>query len=95
MASAFFPAGAKFVVYRENEDCEGADSPGDWRWRIVAKNGQIIAQASEGYQNPQDMAKAVWRYVAVHYSQAHAFAEALQRAGLTMQGKIRKVRTVR
>lgn len=95
MPSAAFPIGAKFEVYRENDDCEGPDSPGDWRWRIRAKNGEIIAAAPEGYKNAPDMTKAVWRYVAVHWTQAAAFGKALQLAGLTLRGTVRKVKTVR
>ena len=26
----------------------------EWRWKIVAKNGNIIASSSEGYKNKQD-----------------------------------------
>ena len=26
----------------------------EWRWRIKAKNGRVIASASEGYKNKQD-----------------------------------------
>lgn len=27
------------------------DSDGDWRWRVVARNGQVIATSHEGYKN--------------------------------------------
>lgn len=31
----------KFHIYRDTE--------GDWRWRLVAANGRIIADSAEGY----------------------------------------------
>jgi uncharacterized protein YegP (UPF0339 family) len=30
------------------------DSKGEWRWRLVASNGRIIADSGEGYKNEQD-----------------------------------------
>lgn len=30
------------------------DSAGDWRWRIVAGNGRILADSGEGYKNEAD-----------------------------------------
>ena len=26
----------------------------EWRWRIIANNGKVIAASSEGYKNKQD-----------------------------------------
>lgn len=37
---------AKFTLYR--------DKSGEYRWRFVATNGQIIATASEGYARKAD-----------------------------------------
>lgn len=37
----------KFEYYKDNA--------GEWRWRIVHQNGNIIAISSEGYKNKQDM----------------------------------------
>lgn len=36
----------KFELYRDNR--------GEWRWRLVAGNGKIIATSGEGYQNKSD-----------------------------------------
>lgn len=36
----------RYVIYR--------DSKGEWRWRFVAPNNQIIAESSEGYINQSD-----------------------------------------
>jgi len=30
------------------------DKVNEWRWRLKAKNGQIIADSSEGYKNLAD-----------------------------------------
>jgi uncharacterized protein YegP (UPF0339 family) len=37
---------AKFTLYK--------DKSGEYRWRFVATNGQIIATASEGYARKTD-----------------------------------------
>jgi len=34
------------VVYKDNR--------GEWRWRLRASNGRIIADSGEGYKNKQD-----------------------------------------
>jgi len=36
----------KFVLYR--------DKRGEFRWRLVAANGKIVATSSEGYKNKKD-----------------------------------------
>ena len=36
----------KFEVYK--------DKAGEWRWRLRASNGKIIADSGEGYINKQD-----------------------------------------
>lgn len=30
------------------------DANGDWRWRRIAPNGQIVGSSSEGYKNKSD-----------------------------------------
>ncbi|MEF8907487.1 MAG: HVO_2922 family protein [Haloarculaceae archaeon] len=40
-----------FEVYRDNA--------GEWRWRLVHKNGNIIAAASEGYTRRRDASRSV------------------------------------
>lgn len=36
----------KFVQYK--------DVRGEWRWRLVAANGKIVADSGEGYKNEAD-----------------------------------------
>jgi uncharacterized protein YegP (UPF0339 family) len=31
------------------------DKDGDWRWRLVHQNGNILADSAEGYKNMSDM----------------------------------------
>lgn len=40
-------------VYRIYEDVAG-----EWRWRLVAGNGQIIADSAEGYTRESDAVRA-------------------------------------
>lgn len=42
-----------FEVYR--------DSKNEWRWRLKAKNGRIIADAGEGYKKRSAMLKSLER----------------------------------
>jgi len=30
------------------------DAKGEWRWRLKASNGRIVADSGEGYKNLQD-----------------------------------------
>ena len=30
------------------------DDVGEWRWRLVARNGRIVADSGEGYKNKAD-----------------------------------------
>lgn len=42
----------------------------EWRWRIKANNGKIIAASSEGYKNKQDCiynAKSTSKSINVHF----------------------------
>lgn len=41
----------------------GAD--GDWRWRLVATNGETVA-SGEGYRNSSDLLATTGRYLAPH-----------------------------
>jgi uncharacterized protein YegP (UPF0339 family) len=43
----------KFEIY------EDAAHPGEIRWRLKAKNGQIIATSGEGYVDERDCRKAI------------------------------------
>ncbi len=40
----------KFYPYR---------SKGEWRWRFKAKNGEILADSSEGYKNKGDCISSI------------------------------------
>ncbi|MFC6824958.1 HVO_2922 family protein [Halopelagius fulvigenes] len=35
------------------------DSAGEWRWRLVAPNGKIIADSGEGYQSKQGVERGI------------------------------------
>ncbi len=35
------------------------DSAGEWRWRLVATNGNIIADSGEGYQSKQGARRGI------------------------------------
>lgn len=40
------PTGTRFEHFR--------DSDNDWRWRLIHKNGNVIAVSGEGYNNYTD-----------------------------------------
>ena len=42
---------ARFEVYE--------DAAGEWRWRLVAANGNIIADSGEGYRTRQGAVRGV------------------------------------
>ncbi|MFC6939012.1 HVO_2922 family protein [Salinirubellus sp. GCM10025818] len=42
---------ATFEVFRDNAD--------EWRWRLVASNGNIIADSGEGYQSKQGVERGI------------------------------------
>lgn len=35
------------------------DSAGEWRWRLVAPNGNIIADSGEGYRSKQGAKRGI------------------------------------
>jgi len=35
------------------------DARGEWRWRLKASNGEIIADSGEGYKNEADCLAAI------------------------------------
>lgn len=41
----------KFQVYK--------DKAGEWRWRLRAKNGRIVADSGEGYKRKTTMLKTL------------------------------------
>lgn len=42
---------ARFDVYQ--------DTAGQWRWRLLALNGRIVADSAEGYTRMRDAERAV------------------------------------
>lgn len=45
------PSKATFELYR--------DRAGEWRWRLVAANGNIIADSGEGYRSKQGAKRGI------------------------------------
>ena len=39
------------------------DARGEWRWRLLAGNGEIVADSSEGYTTKHGARRAVLRFV--------------------------------
>jgi uncharacterized protein YegP (UPF0339 family) len=39
------------------------DDKGEWRWRLIATNGQIVATAHEGYVNQKAVFTSIARLV--------------------------------
>lgn len=37
------------------------DSAGEYRWRLKAGNGKVIADSGEGYVEKSDCVEAVWK----------------------------------
>lgn len=35
------------------------DLRGEWRWRLVAANGRVVADGSEGYSTKENLSRAV------------------------------------
>lgn len=44
-------SGATFRIFRDNA--------GEWRWRLVAANGNIIADSGEGYASKQGVRRGI------------------------------------
>lgn len=45
------PRGSRFEVYE--------DRAGEWRWRLVAANGNVIADSGEGYASKQGVERGI------------------------------------
>jgi len=41
----------KFVIY--------TDTAGEWRWRLLARNGRLIAEGGEGYKRKAALLKTL------------------------------------
>jgi len=37
------------------------DSQGQWRWRVVGRNGRIVAASSEAFTRKYDAKRNLWR----------------------------------
>lgn len=42
---------SSFEIYRDNSD--------EWRWRLIASNGNIIAASGEGYTSKQGAKRGI------------------------------------
>ena len=51
MFNALNYSSSTFVKYR--------DRMFQWRWRLIAKNGKIIADSAEGYRNEADCDRGI------------------------------------
>lgn len=49
---------AQFELYQ--------DAAGQWRWRLRAKNGEIVADSAQGYADVHDCQRGV--FVVQHYA---------------------------
>ncbi len=53
----------KFEFYREGDDPFSQriarPTSGDWRWRLRAKNGRIVAEGGEGYRRSPEMVRTI------------------------------------
>lgn len=45
------PSKSTFEVFQDNA--------GEWRWRLVASNGNIIADSGEGYRSKQGVRRGI------------------------------------
>jgi uncharacterized protein YegP (UPF0339 family) len=45
------PSDPQFEIYE--------DSAGEWRWRLIAANGNIIADSGEGYNSKQGARRGI------------------------------------
>ena len=43
----------EFELYRDKKD--------EWRWRLVAENGKIVADSAEGYKNKSDCVHEIYK----------------------------------
>ena len=47
----YMPSGSVFELYEDNA--------GEWRWRLVVSNGNIIADSGEGYNSKQGAKRGI------------------------------------
>lgn len=60
--------------YRSECNCPGGHcvSPArDWRWRIRASNGRIIADSAESYRKLSDCARGAWLVTGLELTDLH------------------------
>lgn len=86
----------KFELYRETTVAErlgptpDPEATGDWRWRLRAPNGRIVAEGGEGYEHAHDLVRTVGKYVATGVRAQVALRTACLKAGLTPTGRVPK-----
>lgn len=53
----------RFEMYQETQgilnSIKNDGKPRDWRWRLIGKNGEPIANGGEGYRNKDDCRKGI------------------------------------
>jgi len=86
----------KFEIYRQRlaSQAQGLfDEPkGDWRWRIRALNGRIVAEGGEGYKSAQAMVLTIRNYIIGpnQHDRTQLLKKALAKVGLDEFGKKEK-----
>lgn len=70
----------KFNIYRETVSL-------DWRWRLKASNGRIVAEGGEGYKRLPDTVRTMRQYVARDARSDAALCKELSRLGFDWLGR--------
>lgn len=52
----------KFNIYRDNNS--------EWRWRLVSRNGRIIADSGEGYKGKSGAIKATRKMLSLLFDES-------------------------
>lgn len=87
----------KFEIYREQSSTHSRRThitthapAGDWRWRMKAKNGRVVAESGEGYRSLPTMVKSMKHYVARDLDTFPALRKALSLIGRDVNGRVAK-----
>jgi uncharacterized protein YegP (UPF0339 family) len=51
------------------------DKQGEWRWRVVAGNGRIMADGSEGYHSKYNVKRAWGRFLSLLQKHRETFPD--------------------
>ena len=63
----------KFHIYK--------DRAGEWRWRLRARNGRIVASSGEGFKRKASTLKSMSRFVDAISDGYYSFEETRDRGG--------------